>query len=99
MLTEFFNDRVDAMPELGVAPYGGLPSDEVHVTSTGRLVDNEGQKVSARWLVAPSGVEVRGTAVAEGTTDHLVLWRVSGDEPELVASSNRQVESQACNSA
>jgi hypothetical protein len=99
MLTEFFNDRVDAMPELGVAPYGGLPPDEVHVTSTGRLVDNEGQKVSARWLVAPSGVEVRGTAVAEGTTDHLVLWRVSGDQPELVASSNRQVESQACNSA
>ena len=29
MLTEFFNDRVDATPQLGVAPYGGLPNETV----------------------------------------------------------------------
>jgi hypothetical protein len=99
MLTEFFNDRVDSMPQLGVAPYGGLPTERVHVTRAGQLVDTDGQTLDTRWVVAPSGVEVRGTAVAEGTTDHLVLWRVQGETVRMLARSNRQVESQACNSA
>jgi hypothetical protein len=99
LLTEFFNDRVDSMPQLGVAPYGGLPSDVVDVNSAGQLIDADGQTLTARWIVAPSGVEVRGTPVAEGTTDHLVLWRVQGESVKMLARSNRQVEAQACNTA
>lgn len=99
MLTEFFNDRVDSMPQLGVAPYGGLPAEIVHVTRAGQLVDTDGRTLDTRWVVAPSGVEVRGTAVAEGTTDHLVLWRVHGESVKVLARSSRQVESQACSTA
>ena len=99
MLTEFFNDRVDSMPQIGVAPYGGLPTEIVHVTHAGRLVDTDGRTLDTRWVVAPSGVEVRGTPVAEGTTDHLVLWRVHGESVKMLARSNRQVESQACSTA
>jgi hypothetical protein len=99
MLTEFFNDRVDSMSQLGVAPYGGLPTEIVHVTHAGQLVDTDGRTLDTRWVVAPSGVEVRGTAVAEGTTDHLVLWRVNGESVRVLARSNRQVESQACSTA
>jgi hypothetical protein len=99
MLTEFFNDRVDSMPQLGVAPYGGLPTEIVHVTSAGHLIESDGRKLKTRWVVAPSGVEVRGTAVAEGTTDHLVLWRIRGENVKMLARSNHQVESQACTAA
>jgi hypothetical protein len=99
LLTEFFNDRVDSMPQLGVAPYGGLPTEIVHVNGAGQLVETDGQTLKTRWVVAPSGVEVRGTAVAEGTTDHLVLWRVHGESLKMLARSNHQVESQACNTA
>ena len=99
MLTEFFNDRVDSMPQLGVAPYGGLPTEIVHVTRAGHLAESDGKTLKANWVVAPSGVEVRGTVVAKGTTDHLVLWRVQGEFVEMLARSNRQVESQACNTA
>jgi len=99
MLTEFFNDRVDSMPQLGVAPYGGLPTEIVHVSRGGQLVETDGQTLKTRWVVAPSGVEVHGTAVAEGTTDHLVLWRVDGESVKMLARSNRQVESQACTTA
>jgi hypothetical protein len=99
MLTEFFNDRVDSMPQLGVKPYGGLPSDIVDVNRAGQLVDADGRALAERWIVAPSGVDVRGTPVAEGTTDHLVLWRVRGENVRLLASSAQQVESQACSSA
>jgi hypothetical protein len=99
MLTEFFNDRVDSMPQLGVAPYGGLPREIVHVTSAGGLVETDGRTLEAHWVVAPSGVELRGTPVAEGTTDHLVLWRVHGESVKMLARSNHEVESQACNTA
>jgi hypothetical protein len=99
MLTEFFNDRVDSMPQLGVAPYGGLPTEIVHVNRTGQIVETDGQTLRTRWVVAPSGVEVRGTAVAEGTTDHLVLWRIHGESVKMRARSNHQVESQACSTA
>jgi hypothetical protein len=99
MLTEFFNDRVDSMPQLGVAPYGGLPTETVRVTRAGQLVETDGRTLETRWVVAPSGVEVRGTAVAEGTTDRLVLWRVHGKSVKMLARSNHQVESQACSTA
>lgn len=99
MLTEFFNDSVDSTPLLGAVPYGGLPAEVMDVSRAGQLVDTDGQTLTARWIVAPSGVEVRGTPVAEGTTDHLVLWRVRGESVKVLARSNHQVELQACNSA
>ena len=41
MLTEFFNNRVDATPQLGVAPYGGLPNETVHVSGVGHLIGRD----------------------------------------------------------
>ncbi len=99
VLTEFFNDRVDSTPQLGVAPYGGLPTETVHVSDSGRLVARGGRFLTAHWIVSPPGVEVRGTPVAEGTTDRLVLWRVHGSRVKVLARSDRQVESEACNGA
>ncbi|MDX6402104.1 MAG: hypothetical protein QOF27_2710, partial [Gaiellaceae bacterium] len=96
MLTEFFNDTVDATPELGIAPYGGLPNETVHVSLAGHLIDTDGRSLSTRWVVAPSGVKVSGTPVAEGTTDRLVLWHVPAGRVEMHAMSDRQVEAQAC---
>jgi hypothetical protein len=99
MLTEFFNDRVDSMPDLGGAPYGGLPAETAHVNRQGQLLDSDGQLLAARWIVAPSGVDVHGTAIAEGTTDHLILWRVDGEIVKLGARSDLQVELQACDTS
>ena len=96
MLTEFFNDRVDATPQLGVAPYGGLPNETVHVSDAGRLIGLDGRALRSSWVVAPSGVKVSGTPVAEGTVDRLVLWHVPAGRVEVHAASDHQVESQAC---
>lgn len=99
ILTEFFNDRVDAMPQLGGQPYGGLPDETVHVSQAGQVVDTGGNLLTANWVVAPSGVEVRGTPVAEGTTDRLVLWHVPSGRVEVRARSDHEVKSQACHGA
>jgi hypothetical protein len=96
MLTEFFNDRVDATPQLGVAPYGGLPNETVHVSGAGHLIGLDGRALRSSWVVAPSGVKVSGTPVAEGTVDRLVLWHVPAGRVEVHAASDHQVESQAC---
>jgi hypothetical protein len=95
LLSEFFNDRVDAMRTLGGPGYGGLPSDTVHVDRRGRLVDSSGMALDARWLVTPPGVEIRGQRAAQGTLENLVLWHTRG-EVRVRARSDRQVESQAC---
>jgi Dolichyl-phosphate-mannose-protein mannosyltransferase len=99
LLTEFFNDRVDSMSQVGVPAYGGLPKDTVDVNDAGRLVQSDGRILRARWIVAPSGVKVFGRPVAEGTVDHLVLWHVPDGDVELAARSNAQAAAQACNSA
>jgi hypothetical protein len=96
MLTEFFNDRVDATPQLGIAPYGGLPNETVHVSGAGHLIGLDGRALRSSWVVAPSGVKVSGTPVAEGTVDRLVLWHVPAGRVEVHAGSDHQVESQAC---
>jgi len=95
LLSEFFNDRVDAMPTLGGPGYGGLPSDTVHVDRRGRLVDSSGMALDAQWLVTPPGVEIRGQRAAQGTLENLVLWHIRG-EVRVRARSDRQVEAQAC---
>lgn len=95
LLTEFFNDRVNAAPNLDAPPPGGLPSKPVHVAPNGGIVDGSGTSLGAKWLVVPAGVKVEGTPVAEGTSQRLVLWRV--DAPLRVhAGSDRQLSAQAC---
>jgi Dolichyl-phosphate-mannose-protein mannosyltransferase len=95
LLSEFFNDRVDAMPTLGGPSFGGLPPETVHVDRDGRLLDSSGAPLHAPWLVAPPGVKIRGERAARGTLERLVLWRVRG-EVRVQAHSDRQVEAQAC---
>jgi hypothetical protein len=96
LLTGFFNDRVDAMPQIGGEPYGGLPNELAHVRKTGRVADHNGQLLAADWVVAPRGVRLQGRPVAMGAEDHLVLWHVGTPRVRLRASSDRQVEADAC---
>ena len=96
LLTEFFNDRVGAMPQIGGVPYGGLPDELAHVRTSGRIVDHNGELLAADWVVAPAGVKLRGKPVATGTTDRLVLWHITTPRVQVLASSDREVEADAC---
>jgi hypothetical protein len=93
-LTEFFNDRVGPMKQLG--PSGGdLPEEQVDVAADGRLVRPSGRALVADWVLTPRGVAVRGTRAAEGTVERLVLWRVGG-VVVVRARSDRDLEAAAC---
>jgi hypothetical protein len=92
--TEFFNDRVGPVSSLGPPPPNGLPSKVVHVRSDG-LVVRRGHPISARWLVLPPGVVVRGSRAAEGTRQRLTLWRVRAPV-SVDAHSDRQLVHEAC---
>jgi len=95
VLTEFFNDRVDSEARVGVPAYGDIPSFPLHVTPDGRLVRSSGKTLTAQWLVAPRGVELKGTRAAVGTLQRLVLWHIEGPV-RVRAGSDRQLEADAC---
>jgi hypothetical protein len=97
-LTEFFNDRVDLEARLRLLGYGDIPSTRVRVGRSGKLVRPSGRALRARWVVVPDGVELDGSRVADGTRQHLVLWRTDG-AVTVDARSNRQLENRACTRA
>jgi hypothetical protein len=94
-LSEFFNDRVEREARVGLPAYGDIPSTPVRIGRSAGLVRRTGGALRAHWVVVPEGVHVKGTAVATGTRQHLVLWRTHG-RVSVGARSVRQVEADAC---
>jgi hypothetical protein len=94
-LTEFYNDRVGPVTQLGQPVERWLPIEQVRVRPDGTLVRTAGQLLKTNWVILPPGVSAHGTRVREGTLAGLVLWRVPG-VVTVGAQSDRQLAQEAC---
>jgi len=95
-LTEFFNSTVDRAVFVGDTIPDGLPSERVDVAPSGSLVLSTGQPLRADYVFTQPGIELAGRRVAEGTAAGLVLWHVGGPVRVREASSNAQLQRNAC---
>lgn len=87
-LTEFFNASIGSVVRIDLArtPFGSTKT--TILASLGAL--------TAKYVVAQRGLPLRGHRVREGTTDNLVLWRVSGSVGLTRSSSMRELARAAC---
>lgn len=76
-LTEFFNERVDAVYDAGQGYAPTITSTRVVVGPDGRVATVDGAAVSAELVVVGPGAVVRGALVTEGTLERLVLWQAA----------------------
>ena len=96
-LTEFFNSTVDRAVFVGDTIPDGLPSERVDVAPSGSLVTLDRAAAAARTTSSRSRAsELAGRRVAEGTAAGLVLWHVGGPVRVREASSNAQLQRNAC---
>ena len=95
-LTEFFNFTVDRAVFVGDTTPDGLPSERVDVAPSGSLELSTGQPLRADYVFTQPGIELAGRRVAEGTAAGLVLWHVGGPVRVREASSNAQLQRNAC---
>jgi glycosyltransferase involved in cell wall biosynthesis len=75
---EFWNRSVARVYDLGTPMPGGMPSTRVHVEqATGILRGARGETIDQRYVLAPTGVDVRGRRIAADPGKNLVLYRVN----------------------
>jgi hypothetical protein len=97
-MTEFFDDRIGPVPQFGALNPNGLPSESVRLDRNGWVVSPRGKPLLAHWLVVPTGVRIEPDPVARGMGGSLVLWEVPS-RVGLIAHSEAEVESEACQAA
>jgi glycosyltransferase involved in cell wall biosynthesis len=75
---EFWNRSVARVYDLTTPLPGGMPSTPVSVQqSTGIFRDAAtGREIDQRYVLAPTGVDIRGTRIAADSGKNLVLYRV-----------------------
>jgi len=97
LFTEFFNERIEHVPYVGVGLTVGPPTHQLHVAQDGTLVTGAGAPLAARYVVVPHGVGVRGRRLAVGTVASLVLWRTAAGIVQIPgARSDADVVASAC---
>jgi Dolichyl-phosphate-mannose-protein mannosyltransferase len=75
---EFFNRSVKTVYDLGGAVPGGLPETHVHPLADGRLVDDAGHAVTARYALTSDGADLVGSVIGRDPRIGLYLVRVNG---------------------
>lgn len=87
--TDFFNRSVRATATLG-GEGGGAPT-ALDVLPDGRLAHRSGAPLNTYYVVAPSGIRIRGRQLATGMLPKLVLWETGGQVRVENATSARQL--------
>ncbi|HZO33496.1 MAG TPA: glycosyltransferase family 39 protein [Gaiellaceae bacterium] len=75
---EFFNRSIRTVYDLGGAVPGGLPETPVRPLASGRLVDDAGRAVTARYALTSDGADLVGKVIARDSGIGLYLVRVDG---------------------
>ena len=75
---EFFNRSIGTVYDLGGSVPGGLPETHVRPLASGRLVDDAGHAVTARYALTSDGADLLGTVIARDPRIGLYLVRVNG---------------------
>ncbi len=94
--TDYFNRSVRRMVWVNEGEGGDVGPSSLTVLADGRLVSRSGHAVTARYLVAPPGVVVRGRRLGAGMAASLVLWDVAGPVRFENAHSDRQLFATSC---
>jgi hypothetical protein len=75
---EFFNRSIRTVYDLGGAVPGGLPETHVRPLADGRLVDDAGHGVTARYALTSDGADLVGKVIGRDPRIGLYLVRVNG---------------------